>query len=430
MRIAVFGLGYVGLVTALCHAANGHHVVGVEKDTAKLDLLRSGMAPIREPGVEDLLGTALSAGALDLTDDPEVAVSATDLALVCVGTPSSILHGTDLTAVLSVTRQIANVLRGAQSRYAVIIRSTVPPGTMRDYVTPALTGASGRTLDSGLSLYFNPEFLRQGSAVADFHGPPFVVLGTHDGKPPPPTSTVCELHPSIGDDQVVLNFQEAELLKIACNAFHALKIDFANEIGTLARCFDADPARVMSAFAKDTKLNISTAYLRPGFPFGGSCLPKDVRSLNHLAGQHHLQLPVTQAILASNDAHLDRIANHLVAYCTGTIGMVGITFKANTDDLRESAAMRLIEKLRHARRHVIVHEPAIQVDSLIGVNLEYLRNVVPDYVTQLVDWPTLRERSSVILVTRSGVVGSEQIARCGKPVFDLDMLGMAPVIQA
>ena len=427
MRIAVFGLGYVGLVTALCLTDNGHQVVGVEKNTAKLDLLRSGVSPIKEPGVEELLEKAFSSGTFELTDDPDVAVSWTDMALICVGTPSSASRGTDLTAVLSVTREIALGLRGAASPYAVVARSTVPPGTMRDHVAPVLAEVSGRPLDASTSLYFNPEFLRQGSAIADFHNPPFVVLGTQDGKPPPPAAAIGDLYPSSEVEQVVLNYQEAELLKIACNAFHALKIDFANEIGSVARCIDADPARVMSAFAKDTKLNISTAYLRPGFPFGGSCLPKDVRSLNHVAAQQDLRLPVTQAILASNDAHLDRIVKHLADYGFGTIGMVGITFKSKTDDLRESAAMRLIEELRRAGRDVIVHEPEIQVDALMGVNLEYLRRVLPDYEGRLVDWPTLCERAGVILVTRAGVVGSEEIATTGKPVIELDTLGIMPI---
>ena len=426
MRVAVFGLGYVGLVTSLCLTDTGHQVVGVEKDTAKLDLLRSGVPPIREPGVEELLQTALSADTLQLTDDTDLAVSSTEMALICVGTPSSASRGTDLTAVLSVTRQIARGLRGSDSPYAVVARSTVPPGTMRDNVAPVLNEVSGRSIDSGLSLYYNPEFLRQGSAIGDFRRPPFVVLGTQDGKPPPAAAAICNLYPSSVTEQVVLNYQEAELLKIACNAYHALKIDFANEIGTVARYVNADPARVMRAFAKDTKLNISAAYLRPGFPFGGSCLPKDVRSLKHVAAQQELQLPVTEAILASNDAHLDRIVKYLSVYTAGTIGMVGITFKSNTDDLRESAAMRLVEELRRAGRDVIVYEPEIQADALMGVNRDYLKRVLPDYGKRLVDWSTLCAHASVVLVTRAGVVGSQELTTIGKPVIDLDMLGLAP----
>ena len=226
MRIAVFGLGYVGLVTALCLTDNGHQVTGVEKDAGKLDALRRGVTPIREPGVEELLATGLSSGAFDLTDDANSAVSSTDMALICVGTPSSPSGGTDLTAVLAVTGQIGRALRDGPSPYAVVARSTVPPGTTRDYITPVLTDNSQRVIDADLSLYFNPEFLRQGSAIADFHRPPFVVLGTQDGKPPLATAAIHRLYAPSGAEHVVLNYQEAELLKIACNAFHALKIDF------------------------------------------------------------------------------------------------------------------------------------------------------------------------------------------------------------
>ena len=420
VRIAVFGLGYVGLVTAVCHADSGHQVIGVEHDSRKLDRVGRGVSPIGEPGVESLLAKALSAGAFALTRDVRRAVSATEMALICVGTPSSMTHGTDLTAVLSVIREIATALHGAQRDYTVVLRSTVPPGTTKGYVAPELKRVLGRAHSSDVALYFNPEFLRQGSAIADFRDPPFTVLGTHDGNSPPSGAATSALGADSGVSQVVLNYQEAELLKIACNAFHALKIDFANEIGTLAGHVDADPRRVMNAFKMDTKLNISAAYLRPGFAFGGSCLPKDVRSLIHVAGKQGLRLPVAQSILPSNDAHLDRITEHVVGLGSKTIGMVGITFKANTDDLRESAAMRLIERLRGAGKEVFVYEPEIRLDTLVGTNLDYLRSVLPDYVERLVDWSTLLTRVGVLLITRSGLIGSKEIAKFGRSVIDID----------
>ena len=422
MRIAVFGLGYVGLVTAVCLSADGHEVVGVETDTDKLERLRRAVSPFREPGVQDLLQRVTRSRSLTFTDDGGHAVSTTDLALICVGTPSAPSGGTDLTAVLSVTSEVAGVLRSEKERYSVILRSTVPPGSLRKHVEPALSRGAGRQVGAELELHFYPEFLRQGSAVADFHDPPFVVIGTHDGRPPPPTSVIHRIHPSRQAKPVVLNYQEAELLKVACNAFHALKIDFANEIGTIARHVGADPGRVMDAFVADNKLNVSASYLRPGFAFGGSCLPKEVRSLNHLADTHGLQLPVTQAILPSNDAHLDRIADDLVNHGRGTVGMVGITFKSNTDDLRESAAMRLIKRLRLAGRDVVVYEPELQVESLLGANLRYLQEVLPDYVDRLVDWSAMCERASVVLVTRAGVVTPAELAKTDKPVIEIDRL--------
>ena len=420
--VAVFGLGYVGLVTSVCYANAGHEVVGVEKDATKLNRLRCGRPTISEPGVEDLLNQALASGALRVTDDVNEAVSSTDVGLICVGTPSTSVRGTDLTAVLAVTREIGGALRGNENTYTVVLRSTVPPGTTRDHVGPALSGTSERRDGSGLELYFHPEFLRQGTAIDDLRRPPFVVVGTHDGAPPPASSTLSAILRSEDSAPVVLNYQEAELLKIACNAFHALKIDFANEIGTVARHVDADPARVMEAFTTDKQLNISAAYLRPGFAFGGSCLPKEVRSLNQVAENLGLQLPVMQSILPSNDAHLERITRYLLDHARGTIGMVGITFKENTDDLRESAAMRLIERLREAGKDVIVYEPEIHAQSLLGSNLEYLGAVLPDYANRLVDWSTLHTRSSVILITRSGVVTDDELARVGEQVIDLDRL--------
>lgn len=421
VRVAVFGLGYVGLVTAVCHSASGHDVVGVDTDGIKLERLRRAVSPFREPDVDTLLQKALSSCVLTLTDDVNEAVSTTDLSLICVGTPTSELGSADLTAVLSVTREIADSLRGRKDSYSVVLRSTVPPGTLREHVAPELSEVAGRRLASDLELYFYPEFLRQGTAVADFRDPPFVVVGTHDGMPPPPASPLHEILPATGPTLIVLNYQEAELLKIACNAFHALKIDFANEIGTVAGRVGADPERVMSAFIADKKLNISAAYLRPGFAFGGSCLPKDVRVLNHVADILRLRLPVTQAILPSNDAHLDRVTSNLALH-GGTIGLVGITFKSNTDDLRESAAMRLIERLRRAGKDVIVYEPEIQAHSLIGANLKHLQDVLPDYGNRLVDWSTLCKLASVLIVTRSGVVTPNELAMTDKPVIDIDRL--------
>ena len=255
----------------------------------------------------------------------------------------------------------------------------LPPGTTRDHVVPALQAASGRTVGEGVHLYFNPEFLRQGSAVEDFRHPPFTVVGTPGGIPLSSTAPARELSRNIEAPLLVLNYQEAELLKMACNAFHAVKIDFANEIGTLAQRLDADPARVMNAFVLDTKLNASAAYLRPGFAFGGSCLPKDVRSLNYIAKQLGLELPIHNMILPSNDAHIERIVCDLAGLDARTIGMVGLAFKPNTDDLRESPALRLAQKLLKKKKDVLLHEPEIEVDNLTGANAKYLTEVLPDY---------------------------------------------------
>jgi len=427
MKVAVFGLGYVGSVTAVCLAADGHEVWGVDKDETKVNRLGKGVAPIREPGLDEALRDVLSAQKLRVTRASAAAIEATDLALVCVGTPTSSERGTDTSFVLSVIEEIATALKKSTQPYAILLRSTVPPGTTRDLVRPRLEEISGRSLGEGLELYFNPEFLRQGSALADFHEAPFTIIGTHAGRDGLESEAIRKIYGKVDAPMLVVNYQEAELLKLACNAYHALKIDFANEIGALAQHFNADPTRVMSAFVLDTKLNVSSAYLRPGFAFGGSCLPKDVRSLNYIASQLGIDLPVHGAILPSNDGHLMRIAAQLIGTDYQTIGMAGLVFKPNTDDLRESPAMRLVEKLLSAGKQIVVHEPEINVELLIGTNLQYLQEVLPNFAQSLVDWETLRERSDLLLITRSGIVPDQDLGQIGLPVINLSQLGSQKV---
>ena len=409
MKIAVFGLGYVGSVTAVCLASDGHEVWGVDKDNLKIDRLKNGIAPIREPGLDERLAEVLKTSRLTVSIDPDEAVRATDTALVCVGTPTSSDGGTDLSFVLKVTEEIGKALEKAVQPYKIFLRSTVPPGAVKDVVLPRLSEASGRVLGQGLELYFNPEFLRQGSALKDFYQAPFTVIGIHPDMDGMESDIAQEVYRCSNAPVLIMNYQEAELLKMACNAFHALKIDFANEIGTLAHHFDADPGRVMNAFSADTKLNISAAYLRPGFAFGGSCLPKDVRSLTYTAEQLGLDLPLHQAILPSNDCHLDRIASRLISMDYQTIGMIGLVFKPNTDDLRESPALKLAQQLLSAGKEVIVYEPEIDLELLIGTNLKYLQEMLPGYADRLVDWDALHQQSDVLLITRSGIVPAQDV---------------------
>ena len=428
MEVAVFGLGYVGSVTAVCLASDGHEVWGVEKDGIKVDRFRRGVAPIREPGLDEKLAEVLKSERLTVTVDADEAVRATDVALVCVGTPTGPDGGTDLSFVLKVIEEIGRALKRRSRPYTILLRSTVPPGATRDVVLPALEEASGRGLGPSLALCFNPEFLRQGSALEDFYGASFTVVGTGPDRDRAELGLVEEVYHKTDAPILTMNYQEAELLKLACNGFHALKIDFANEIATLAERFDADPSRLMSAFIQDTKLNISSAYLRPGFAFGGSCLPKDVRSLVHTAENLGIDLPLYRAILPSNERHLDRLAAGLIATEYQTIGMIGLVFKPNTDDLRESPALRLAQKLLSAGKQVVVYEPEIDFDLLVGTNLNYLKEMLPDWADHLVDWVTLREGSDVLLITRSGVVpASELVDQAGVPVINLAQLGTPDV---
>ena len=425
MKVSVFGLGYVGLVTALSYAEQGHRVWGVDTDRMRISRLRDGISPIKEPGLDHLLRKALRDSALTLTTDAKVATSATELAVICVGTPSTINHGTDLSFVLKVADEIGHAIQHDRKQYIILLRSTVPPNTTRNHLIPALQVASRRTVGESIHVYFNPEFLRQGSAIEDFRNPPFTVVGTSDGTSPPSMAAVCELSRNIDAPLVVLNFQEAELLKFACNAFHALKIDFANEIGSLARRLGADPTRVMSAFVLDNKLNVSPAYLRPGFAFGGSCLPKDVLSLNHIAKELGLALPIHRMILPSNDAHLQRIVADLEKLDAVTIGIVGIAFKPNTDDLRESPALRLAQQLIIKKKDVLLHEPEIRVERLSRSNSKYLADLLPDYSRRLLDWPTLRRRADLVLITRDGIVPKAELCALTIPILKLSDLPIA-----
>ena len=423
MKIAVFGLGYVGLVSALCHASDGHLIWGVDSDPVKLQRLRAGLAPVREPGLEALLSEALESGRLRVTHDAATAVTATDLALICVGTPTSAELGTDLSFVVTVAGQIGGALAGTSRPYTVVLRSTVPPGTTRGQVLPALRAASARTESGAIRLYFNPEFLRQGTALHDFRRPPFIVFGTASTVRPVPPPELSTLYPKIRAQQLHLSYEEAELLKLSCNSFHALKIAFANEIGTLAERLNADPSRVMEAFKMDTKLNLSPSYLRPGFAFGGSCLPKEVRSINYLAAQHGIALPLHGAILTSNDAHLDRVVARLTTLEAGVIGVLGLVFKPNTDDLRESPAMRLVDRLRKLGKEVLVYEPEIDPDLLVGATRKHLHDVLPDHPDRLLDWKSIRQRADLLLITREGLVSTSDLTELRVPFLDLTRLG-------
>ena len=304
----------------------------------------------------------------------------------------------------------------------VLLRSTVPPGTTKQIVLPRLEESSGMTVGDSLKLYFHPEFMREGSALADSQHPALTAIGAPPECEAVGLDTLKEIYGDVDGPLLVLNYQEAELLKLACNGFHALKVAFANEIGALSGRFQADPQRVMSAFVLDTKLNISDAYLTPGFAFGGSCLLKDVRALTGSAVEKGLELPVCESILPSNDSHLDRLAASVVASNHQRVGIIGIAFKSGTDDVRESAALRLARRLSSAGKDVLVYEPEIALERLIGANLRYLTEMLPDYADRLVDWQTISSEADVLLVTRSGVVSPKELDAVELPVMDATRL--------
>jgi len=375
MRISIFGLGYVGAVTAGCLAEQGYDVVGVDVSLPKVESLNRGEAPIIEPGLEDLLKRAKQRGRLRATTDATEAVAATEVSLICVGTPSAVSGGIDLRFVRQVVGQIADVLRTRPKPHILVFRSTMLPGSTERLVSELLANpvAAGQ-----LQVFYHPEFLREGSAVKDFLEPSLAVVGTRDGQKPP-----AELKQLFGADATVVHWPTAELVKYACNAFHATKIAFANEIGRLSKQLDIDAGAVMSLLCADMKLNISPYYLRPGNPFGGSCLPKDVRALNHFGRQQGVPLPMLENLLPSNEQHLRGLLQLIERARQEEVVILGLSFKSQTDDLRESAMVEVAQNLLGRGYQVRIYDPQLNLARLIGSNKRLIDAKMPHLASLL-----------------------------------------------
>jgi GDP-mannose 6-dehydrogenase len=384
VKLAVFGLGYVGSVTSACLAEDGHDVVGVDSNLEKVEIFNSGRAPIREPGLDDLIASGVASGRLLATDDSVAAVEQSDAALICVGTPSRADGSIELDHIRTVVADIGRALRGRTAPFTVILRSTVLPGTTRDIVLPILESASGLTIGEQIDLCFNPEFLREGSSIRDYREPPKIVVGTEHGKHNAITDQLYAQFESPRSDTV---FEVAELAKYVDNSWHALKVSFANEMGRLARDLGVDGREVMTIMTGDTKLNISSRYLRPGFAYGGSCLPKDIAALQSHAQSRELDLPLISAIPQSNEEHI-RSALDLIEDLGGNkVGLLGITFKSNTDDLRNSPFLELARRLLAGGKEVRVFDPDFDPKGLIGANLAFLSEQLPSFAQILVSSP-------------------------------------------
>lgn len=376
MRVTVFGLGYVGVVTSACLTDDGHHVVGVDVNTDKVKSLADGLPPVIEPGVDGLLRAAVDGGRLQATTEAAVALREADVALVCVGTPSDRNGAVDLEAVRKVVRSIAAALSESGRDIAVLLRSTVPPGT----TDKLIDDLHREGLDAPVA--FVPEFLREGSAVGDFRNPPYTIIGTADVAA---EEVARELFSNVKGPVHVVDPATAELLKYGANAWHATKIAFANEIGRLGRHFGVDARDVMEVLVQDTKLNISPAYLRPGFAYGGSCLPKDVSALQAVARESHLQLPLLQAVSASNDRHVDLAAELVLRDRPRRVAIYGLAFKPGTDDLRNSPAVRLAKRLLGEGVRLRIYDPWVNTAQLTGANLVYVREHLPHFEALLDD---------------------------------------------
>ena len=377
MKVAVFGLGYVGTVTAAVLASNGHEVWGVDIDPSKVATVNAGHSTVVEPGLDDLVRTAVSAGSLRASTDLVAALDGARVSLVCVGTPSSATGGTDLRYVMRVIGDIAKTLAASDSApeagHAIVMRSTIPPGTVDEQVAPLIAEQVGEApirIGAGMC----PEFLREGSAIADFYDSPITVVGTADEHV---ATTLTELFGFLATPVQVVPTREAEALKYACNAFHAVKVSFANELGRLFRLFDVDARRVMQLFCQDTKLNISTAYLAPGFAFGGSCLPKDLRSLLHLGRMSSIDLPLLAGAVSTNSLSVSDVVNRVLACGARSVALLGLSFKMGSDDLRESPYVELAETLLGKGVDVRIFDPVVDTERLIGSNRQFAVSRLP-----------------------------------------------------
>src|SRR3989441_10452413 len=401
--ISIFGMGYVGAVTAACLASRGHKIIGVDPNPLKVQRIASGMSPIVEAGVQEMIASAHTEGLISATQDPAVAIAQSEISFISVGTPSQRNGKLDLSHIRNVCRDIGHALRAKNSMHRIVVRSTVLPGTTESVIVPAIESASGMTAGQDFLVCFNPEFLREGTAVADFFNPPFTVIGTDD---PIQAGPICDLYRFLPAHLYETAIPAAEMIKYSCNAFHALKVAFANEIGTVCSSIGIDARTVAEIFKSDTRLNISPAYLTPGFAFGGSCLPKDLRALTYQVRELDLRLPLLESILPSNSEHIDRAAEAILSLSRRKIGVLGLSFKPGTDDLRESPLVHLVKKLIAEGCDLQIWDPNVALGQLIGSNREFIEAYIPHIGTLLRD-----ELLSVLHHADVVVVGTNAVTR-------------------
>lgn len=382
MRISVFGLGYVGTVSAGCLAKDGHEVIGIDPSLAKVQLIGEGKSPIIEKDIGEIVQNASKVGRLKATTHAKQALEKTEISLICVGTPSQLNGGLDLSYVRNVCEQIGVGLRDKKDFHVVVARSTMLPGSMRSVVVPTLEQFSGKKAGEDFGVCINPEFLREGTAVYDYYHPPKTIIGEFDTRS---GDALATLYSELDAPLVRTDIETAEMVKYTDNVWHALKVGFANEIGNVCKALAIDGHRVMDIFCKDTKLNLSPYYLKPGFAFGGSCLPKDVRALTYKARTLDLDVPILNAILPSNERQIERGLRMITEKGGRKIGVLGFSFKAGTDDLRESPIVEVIERLIGKGYELRLYDRNVQLASLVGANRDYILNRIPHISRLMVD---------------------------------------------
>ena len=409
MNVSVFGLGYVGSVSAASFAADGHTVIGVDVNPDKVASLNEGRSPIVEKGLDELIRAGAENGSLRATTSTEEAVHASELSLLCVGTPSRKNGSLDLTYLERVCEQIGTALKRKDAYHVVVVRSTVLPGTTHELVIPTLERASGKQYGTGFGVTVNPEFLREGTAIQDFRNPPLTLIGHNYRSDAAPNEA---LYASVDAPLVNTSIRTAEMIKYASNTWHALKVCFANEIGNLCKRVDIDSHEVMDIFCRDEKLNLSSYYMKPGFAFGGSCLPKDVRALQYRAKEVDLQMPVIQAILGSNQLQIQHALEQVMENGRKRIGLLGFSFKAGTDDLRESPIVILAEALLGKGYDLRIYDRNVSIARLVGANKEYINTQIPHLSSLLCESiDEVLEHSEVIVVGNAAPEFSDALKR-------------------
>jgi len=409
MQIAILGLGYVGAVSAACLAQLGHRVIGVDRDPHKVESIRGARSPFYEPGLDELVATNVAAGRLSATCSTAEALREAEIAFICVGTPSAKNGDISLEQLRRVVEDVVACDR--HKPLIVAIRSTIFPGTCDDVILPAIREGGH------IRVVANPEFMREGAAVRDFMEPSLVVIGGTDHGA---TETVASVYRPLGINPCLVSLRTAEMIKYACNAFHAVKVSFANEIGAMSDELGVDGLEVMETLCRDNRLNISAAYLRPGFAFGGSCLPKDLRALMHRAKHRDLRVPLLESTLASNDEHLRRGVASVLDSKAERIGVIGLAFKQNTDDVRESPVVHLLEQLVGKGRDVRVYDPHVELSDIYGSNRNFVLNAIP-HIGRLMHAldDVLGWAQELVVAQNSSAELAARIRASGLPVIDL-----------
>ena len=396
MKLSIFGLGYVGCVSAACFADRGHEVIGVDVNPLKVQIINDGKSPIVEPGIAELIAQAVMKKTLRATTDAGEAVAATDVSLVCIGTPGNHNGSLDLSYIKRACQQIGEALAQKSRYHIVAMRSTMLPGTIEQTVIPTLEIFSGKQAGRDFGVAVNPEFLREGSSIYDFTHPPFTLIGADDEETSLPLQ---RLYAGTEAAMITVGIKEAEMVKYACNSFHALKVAFANEIGNVSKALGVDSHIVMDVFCKDTKLNLSPYYLKPGFAFGGSCLPKDIRAITYKAKELDVEVPLLNSILLSNRQQIERAIDTVLRTGYKNVGVLGLSFKPGTDDLRESPMVTLIETLIGKGLKLTIYDRDVELARLFGANKQYIEREIP-HISSLMnaDLNSVIEGSEVVII--------------------------------